>query len=159
MQYNSVVSCMMKHSTLCGFHLKKSNLSPPTHSMYHASFILYSRSFLCKKGEKMRNHKGCTHACFLEGGAEACGGGAGQQQLHDPPLIFDVEREEAEERPLQVDTPEYQAAAKRIARRREELLWDIATDKSVSTTDYSTDKSAAPCCDQRQAVCRCRTLV
>ncbi|XP_072230028.1 arylsulfatase G-like [Leuresthes tenuis] len=112
-----------------------------------------------KFGDLQTVRAGKHKAFYITGGAEACGGGAGQQQLHDPPLIFDVEREEAEERPLQVDTPEYQAAAKRIARRREELLWDIATDESVSTADYSTDKSAAPCCDQRQAVCRCRTLV
>lgn len=80
------------------------------------------------------------------------------QKVHNPPLIFDLERDEAEETPLQVGTPEYKAVAERIARRREELLWDIATDKSVSTADYRTDKSAAPCCDPRQAVCRCHTL-
>lgn len=100
-----------------------------------------------------------THTTlFLAGAAEACGGATGSQQLHDPPLIFDLERDEAEETPLEVGTPEYQAAAARIARRREELLWDIATDKSVSAADYTTDESAAPCCDPTQAVCRCRML-
>ncbi|XP_037610949.1 arylsulfatase G isoform X2 [Sebastes umbrosus] len=97
-------------------------------------------------------------AFYITGAAEACGGATGRQQLHDPPLIFDLERNEAEETPLQVETPEYRAVAERIARGREKLLWDIATDKSVSTADYSTDASAAPCCDPRQAVCRCHTL-
>uniref|UniRef100_A0A8P4GEH6 Arylsulfatase G n=1 Tax=Dicentrarchus labrax TaxID=13489 RepID=A0A8P4GEH6_DICLA len=103
---------------------------------------------------RTRKHK----AFYITGAAEACGGATGRQQLHDPPLIFDLERDEAEETPLEVKTPEYQAVADRIARRREELLWDIATDKSVSTADYSTDESAAPCCDHRQPVCRCHTL-
>lgn len=94
-------------------------------------------------------------AFLLTGAAEACGGGTGKQQLHNPPLIFDLEREEAEESPLQFDTPEYEAVVQRVARKREELLWDIATDKSVSTADYSTDESAAPCCDPSQTVCRC----
>lgn len=95
---------------------------------------------------------------YLAGAAEACGGATGTQELHDPPLIFDLDRDEAEETPLDVRTPEYQVTAKRIARWREELLWDIANDQSVSAADYTTDKSAAPCCDPTQAVCRCPTL-
>uniref|UniRef100_A0A8C2ZM33 Arylsulfatase G n=1 Tax=Cyclopterus lumpus TaxID=8103 RepID=A0A8C2ZM33_CYCLU len=80
-----------------------------------------------------------THKAFyITGAAEACGGATGMEQLHDPPLIFDLERDEAEETPLDVETPEYQAIAER----------------SVSTADYSTDTSAAPCCDPTQAVCQ-----
>ena len=52
-------------------------------------------------------------------------------------------------------TAEYQQALQRLARGREELLWDIATDPSVSSADYTTDRSAAPCCDARHPVCRC----
>ncbi|CAJ1080765.1 arylsulfatase G [Xyrichtys novacula] len=103
---------------------------------------------------RMGKHK----AFFITGAAEACGGATGEQQLHNPPLIFDLERDEAEETPLDAQTLEYQAAAERITRGREELLWDIATDQSVSTADYSTDDSAAPCCNPRHAVCRCSTL-
>ncbi|TKS90005.1 Arylsulfatase G [Collichthys lucidus] len=97
-------------------------------------------------------------AFYITGGAEPCGGATGRQQLHNPPLIFDLERDQTEETPLEVQTPEYQAVQEKIARWREELLWDIATDKSVSTADYTTDKSAAPCCDPRHAVCRCHPL-
>lgn len=100
------------------------------------------------------NHK----AFYITGAAEACGGATGGPQLHDPPLIFDLHRDAAEETPLEAETAEYQAVAKRIARRREELLWDIATDKSVSTADYTTEESAAPCCDPRRPVCRCLML-
>lgn len=95
---------------------------------------------------------------MLAGSAEACGGTTGRQQLHDPPMIFDLQRDEAEETPLQVDTPEYVATAERISSRREALLWDIATDKSVSEADYSTDPTFAPCCDPSRPVCRCSAL-
>lgn len=92
------------------------------------------------------------------GAAEACGGATGRPQIHDPPLVFDLQSDKAEETPLEVSTPEYQEVVEQITRRREELLWDIATDESVSTANYNTDKSAAPCCDPQQAICRCDTL-
>lgn len=108
--------------------------------------------------EKILESNTHTHSCLLAGAAESCGGATGKQQLHDPPLIFDLEHDAAEETPLEARTPEYQVVAERIARRREELLWDIATDQSVSTADYSMDESAEPCCDPRRAVCRCHPL-
>lgn len=92
------------------------------------------------------------------GAAEACGGATGKPQIHDPPLIFDLQRDKAEETPLESSTPEYWAVVEQITRRREELLWDIATDKSVSTANYNIDESAMPCCDPQQVVCRCDTL-
>lgn len=73
-------------------------------------------------------------------------------------MIFDLQRDEAEETPLQVGTPEYLAIAERIGRRREALLWDIATDESASEADYRTDPSSAPCCDPSRPVCRCNAL-
>ncbi|XP_034563305.1 arylsulfatase G [Notolabrus celidotus] len=122
-------------------------------------FLLHPNSGTAGRfGDLQTVRMGKYKAFYITGAAEACGGATGRQQLHDPPLIFDLERDEAEETPLDVQTPNYQAAAKRIARRREELLWDIATDKSVSTADYSTDNSAVPCCNPRQTVCRCHTL-
>uniref|UniRef100_A0A1A7XLP3 Arylsulfatase G n=1 Tax=Iconisemion striatum TaxID=60296 RepID=A0A1A7XLP3_9TELE len=107
-------------------------------------------------GDLQTVRAGKYKAFFITGAAEACGGVTGQQQLHNPPLIFDLERDESEETPLQFDTPEYQSVALRVAQKREELLWDIATDKSLATADYSTDESAAPCCDATQVVCRCQ---
>ncbi|XP_043959532.1 arylsulfatase G isoform X2 [Gambusia affinis] len=111
-----------------------------------------------KFGDLQTVRAGKHKAFYITGGAAACSGSTGQEQLHDPPLIFDLDREEAEETPLQFATAEYRAIAERVARKREELLWDIATDGSVSTADYSQDELAAPCCDRRQAVCRCHTV-
>ncbi|XP_005932887.2 arylsulfatase G [Haplochromis burtoni] len=109
-------------------------------------------------GDLQTVRSGRHKAFYITGAAEACSGETGKQQVHDPPLIFDLERDEAEETPLDVKTTEYQVVAERIARRREKLLWDIATDKSVSIADYRTDESAAPCCDLTQTVCRCPRL-
>lgn len=102
---------------------------------------------------RTRKHK----AFYMTGAAEACGGSTAREQLHDPPLIFDLEADEAEDRPLDPGTSEYQEAAERAARGREEVLWDIATDPSVSTADYSTEGSAAPCCDPTRPACRCHS--
>lgn len=111
-----------------------------------------------KFGDLQTVRAGKHKAFYMTGAAEACGGSTGDEQLHDPPLIFDLEADEAEERPLDAGMPEYKEVADRIARGREELLWDIATDQSVSTADYSTDSSAAPCCDPKWPVCRCHTI-
>ncbi|KAF3853394.1 hypothetical protein F7725_014082 [Dissostichus mawsoni] len=105
-------------------------------------------------GDLQTVRSGKHKAFYITGAAEACGGATGREQLHDPPLIFDLEVNESEETPLDTETLEYQAVAQRMARRREELLWDIANDKSVSAADYSTDASAAPCCDPEHTVCR-----
>ncbi|XP_068439184.1 arylsulfatase G-like isoform X1 [Clinocottus analis] len=122
-------------------------------------FLFHPNSGAAGKFGDLQTVQTETHKAFyITGAAEACGGATGRQTLHDPPLIFDLERDEAEETPLDVKTAEYQAIAERVARGREKLLWDIATDKSVSTADYRTDISAAPCCDPTHAVCRCHTL-
>ncbi|KAL6095251.1 arsg [Pungitius sinensis] len=109
-------------------------------------------------GDLQTVRTGTHKAFYITGAAEACGGGpTGRPRLHDPPLIFDLRRGEAEETPLGEETPEYRAAAERVARGREALLWDIATDGSASAADYSTDAAAVPCCEPTRAACRCRT--
>ncbi|KAL4605031.1 arylsulfatase G isoform X2 [Arapaima gigas] len=93
-------------------------------------------------------------AFYITGAAEACGGGAGQPELHDPPLIFDLSRDEGEGSPLDPDTSEYQSALEQIQQEREAVMKDIAADR-VSRADYSVDPSAAPCCNPDHPTCRC----
>ncbi|XP_067100760.1 arylsulfatase G isoform X2 [Osmerus mordax] len=102
---------------------------------------------------RVENYK----AFYLTGAAEACGGSTGKAELHDPPLIFDLFRDKGEESPLDESTEEYQHTLERVRKGRDDLLWDIATDQSVSTADYTTSQSAAPCCDPRHTACRCHT--
>lgn len=108
-------------------------------------------------GDLQSVRSGKHKAFYMTGGAEACNGSTGSELLHDPPLIFDLEADEAEESPLDPGTSAYKEIADRMSRAREELLWDITND-TVSTADYSTDPSAAPCCDHKQPVCRCNTI-
>ncbi|XP_031416624.1 arylsulfatase G [Clupea harengus] len=96
-------------------------------------------------------------AFYLTGAAEACGGGGGQPELHDPPLIFDLSRDQEERSPLDPESEEYQAALQNVQREREALLWDIATD-NVSTANYATERAAAPCCNRLLPACRCQPL-
>lgn len=86
-----------------------------------------------------------------------CGGGSGQQQYHDPPLIFDLSLDEAEESPLNPESEEYRSLLKEVEGEREALLWDIATDK-VSSADYSVNPAAVPCCQSHNPACRCHSL-
>ncbi|XP_072311683.1 arylsulfatase G-like [Eucyclogobius newberryi] len=106
-------------------------------------------------GDLQTVRSGKYKAFYITGRSEACGGMIGSEELHDPPLIFDLEADKAEESPMDPWTCDYQEVADRMARGREELLWDIASDMSVSTADYSTNRTAAPCCDPTLPVCRC----
>lgn len=92
----------------------------------------------------------------LPGGAEACGGGRGKQELHDPPLIFDLDQDEAEGSPLNPASEEYHLIFKQVEKEREMLLWDIATD-NVSTADYTVSQSTVPCCQPQNPACRCHS--
>ncbi|XP_077406165.1 arylsulfatase G-like isoform X2 [Vanacampus margaritifer] len=109
-------------------------------------------------GDLQAVRAGKYKAFYVTGSASPCDSDIETQELHDPPLIFDLERDEAEETPLQVGTPEYRAAAQRVALWRDEILWDIATDPSVSSADYTMDDSALLCCGPTQPCCRCVSL-
>ncbi|XP_029540993.2 arylsulfatase G isoform X1 [Oncorhynchus nerka] len=111
-----------------------------------------------KYGDLQTVRLGRHKAFYITGAAEACGGSKGTQELHDPPMIFDLSGDKGEETPLDPTTEEYKEVDERVRRWREALLYDIATDQSVSTADYATDQSAAPCCDPRHTACRCLTL-
>ncbi|RXM33823.1 Arylsulfatase G [Acipenser ruthenus] len=94
-------------------------------------------------------------AYYLTGGAEACGGGTGPEQLHDPPLIFDLSRDVEEGAPLDSSSAEYRGVLERVTAEREAVLQDIATD-NVSRADYTIDPAVEPCCNHQHIVCRCQ---
>ncbi|KAI4873484.1 hypothetical protein NFI96_032575, partial [Prochilodus magdalenae] len=96
-------------------------------------------------------------AFYITGGAEACGGGSGKPELHDPPLIFDLDKDKAEGSALDPTSEEYQTVLKEVEREREALLWDIATD-NVSSADYTVAHTAVPCCQPHNRACRCHSI-
>ncbi|NP_001352290.1 arylsulfatase G isoform X1 [Danio rerio] len=102
---------------------------------------------------RLKHHK----AFYITGGSVACDGESGPQQHHDPPLIFDLSQDEAEETPLDPESKEFRSVLKQVEREREALLWDIATDR-VSAADYTVIPSAEPCCEPQNPVCRCHRL-
>ncbi|XP_068610341.1 arylsulfatase G-like [Brachionichthys hirsutus] len=168
---NTTSSALLSGMDIFPTLLSLANVSSPADRRYDGidatNILLHGgqsgHEFLChpnsgaagKFGDLQAVRMGKHKAFYVTGSAEACGGATGRQELHEPPLMFDLQRDEAEETPLEVESPEYKAAMERIAQKREELLWDIATDTSVSVADYSIDSSAVPCCNPGRAACRC----
>ncbi|NWU89099.1 ARSG Arylsulfatase, partial [Upupa epops] len=94
-------------------------------------------------------------AFYSTGGALACDGSTGPAEHHQPPLIFNLDRDIQEQEPLDVLSREYQAALPAVSRAYTRALEDIATD-NVSVADYSRDPAVTPCCDARHTACRCQ---
>ncbi|XP_066056351.1 arylsulfatase G isoform X2 [Chamaea fasciata] len=93
-------------------------------------------------------------AFYSTGGAMACDGSTGPAERHQPPLIFNLDRDIQEQEPLDVASREYQAVLPAISRAYAQALQDIAAD-NVSVADYSQDPAAIPCCNVQHVGCRC----
>ncbi|NWX68607.1 ARSG Arylsulfatase, partial [Alca torda] len=94
-------------------------------------------------------------AFYTTGGAMACDGSIGPAEHHQPPLIFNLDRDIQEQEPLDVASREYQAVLPAVSRAYAQALEDIATD-NVSVADYSKDPAATPCCNAQHVACRCQ---
>ncbi|XP_064532187.1 arylsulfatase G isoform X1 [Pseudopipra pipra] len=93
-------------------------------------------------------------AFYTTGGAMACDGSTGPAEHHQPPLIFNLDRDIQEQEPLDVASREYQAVLPVISRAYSQALEDIAAD-NVSVADYSKDPAVIPCCNAQHVACRC----
>ncbi|XP_053939712.1 arylsulfatase G isoform X1 [Cuculus canorus] len=96
-------------------------------------------------------------AFYTTGGAKACDGSIGPAEHHQPPLIFNLDRDIQEQEPLDMASREYQAVLPAISRAYAQALEDIATD-NVSIADYSKDPAVIPCCNAQHVACRCQAL-
>ncbi|XP_068007251.1 arylsulfatase G isoform X1 [Melanerpes formicivorus] len=94
-------------------------------------------------------------AFYTTGGAMACDGSTGPAEHHQPPLIFNLERDIQEQEPLDVASREYQAVLPAIRRAYAQALEDIITD-NITTADYSKDPAVTPCCSTQHVACRCQ---
>ncbi|NXK89911.1 ARSG Arylsulfatase, partial [Formicarius rufipectus] len=88
-------------------------------------------------------------------GAMACDGSIGPAEHHQPPLIFNLDRDIQEQEPLDVASREYQAVLPMISKAYAQALGDIAAD-NVSVADYSKDPAVVPCCNTQHVACRCQ---
>ncbi|XP_073420928.1 arylsulfatase G isoform X2 [Dendrobates tinctorius] len=94
-------------------------------------------------------------AFYTTGGALACDGSIGPSRLHDPPLLFNLNRDPQEMTPVPQGSKEYEELLPLISQAMAALHDDVRTD-NVSTADYFQDPSVAPCCNPALAACRCK---
>ncbi|XP_004693415.1 PREDICTED: arylsulfatase G isoform X3 [Condylura cristata] len=95
-------------------------------------------------------------AFYITGGAQACDGRTGPEQLQDPPLIFNLEDDGAEAEPLDRGGAEYRGVLPRVRQALADVLRDVAGDRT-SRADYTRAPSATPCCNPHRAACRCQS--
>ncbi|XP_069604789.1 arylsulfatase G isoform X2 [Ranitomeya imitator] len=94
-------------------------------------------------------------AFYTTGGALACDGSIGHLRIHDPPLLFNLNRDPQEMTPVPQGSEEYEQLLPLISQAMAALHDDVRTD-NVSTADYFQDPSVAPCCSPALAACRCK---
>lgn len=97
----------------------------------------------------------CLAASFVPGGAKACDGSTGQQQLHQPPLVFNLQHDWQEQEPLDKTSAEYRAVLPAVSKALHRILQDVASD-NTSVADYSHDPAVTPCCNPQHLACRCQ---
>ncbi|XP_043941055.1 arylsulfatase G isoform X2 [Protopterus annectens] len=102
---------------------------------------------------RLENYK----AFYITGGAKSCDGSTGQEQWHEPPLIFNLKEDVGEHTPLDSNSTEFQNIMSQITDSLNDILADIATD-NVSMADYSHDPTVVPCCNPKHTVCRCNIV-
>ncbi|XP_053563672.1 arylsulfatase G [Bombina bombina] len=93
-------------------------------------------------------------AFYTTGGALACDGTIGREQHHRPPLVFNLDQDIQEQKPLDIKSEEYKTLLPKLTKALEDFLSDIAKD-NVSIADYSHESSAVLCCNPQHIVCRC----
>ena len=73
---------------------------------------------------------------------------------HDPPLLFNLIDDPAEEFPLDTSLLKYRKVVDKINALKSEKLADIKNDfKSI--VDETKDPSVTPCCNPNNVKCRC----
>lgn len=92
--------------------------------------------------------------CLFSGGAKACDGSIGQEVHHQPPLIFNLQRDIQEQEPMDIHSAEYRSVLPLVNKAFMDILQDIASD-NVSIADYSHDADVIPCCNPQHLACRC----
>ncbi|XP_070596387.1 arylsulfatase G isoform X2 [Erythrolamprus reginae] len=95
-------------------------------------------------------------AFYLTGGAKACDGSIGQEIHHQPPLIFNLQRDIQEQEPMDIHSDEYRSVLPLVNKALMDVLQDIASD-NISIADYSHDADVIPCCNPQHLACRCES--
>ncbi|OCT63144.1 arylsulfatase G [Xenopus laevis] len=96
-------------------------------------------------------------AFYTTGGALDCNGSIGPAQHHDPPLVFNLNRDIQEGSPLDTESQEYHTLLLHLKQAMGDIQADISMD-NVSSADYLQDVSAVLCCNREHVACRCTEL-
>ncbi|XP_070565013.1 arylsulfatase G-like isoform X2 [Ptychodera flava] len=94
-------------------------------------------------------------AVYETGGTPECGGKRGPPTRHDPPLIFNLDKDPAEKHALDNTSEEYNTVHTAMKNALDFVMEDIHKD-NTTTVDYRQDPSGAPCCNPKHVVCRCK---
>lgn len=90
------------------------------------------------------------------GTSRSCDGKIAPEVSHDPPLVFNIEKDPAESTPLSSDIdPMYTEIIEKARSLRAFIIADIKAD-NTSVVDYSKADWAYPCCDSSKRLCRCK---
>ncbi|KAJ8037656.1 Arylsulfatase G [Holothuria leucospilota] len=93
-------------------------------------------------------------AIFFTGGMSDCGGKTGIPKNHNPPLIFNIEEDPLESKPMDPETALYQSVLTDVKKALSEINKSIEGD-NTTVTDYTENPNMRPCCNHDHVVCRC----
>ena len=89
------------------------------------------------------------------GKCTSCDGKVAPDQVHEPPLLFDLHKDPGEAAPLDATTdPDYEAILAEVAAAFAAIEESIAAD-NTTVADYSNDEAGKPCCNPLHPLCEC----
>jgi arylsulfatase G len=94
---------------------------------------------------------------YTGAGMTQCGGPPGNKQTHEPPLLFDLSVDIAEENPIGPKDPRYNDALNSVRQALVAFQEDLAKDH-VSKANYGLDPKVQPCCNPKNPMCRCTCI-
>eukprot|EP00050_Salpingoeca_kvevrii_P019850 m.91310 g.91310 ORF g.91310 m.91310 type:complete len:533 (+) comp8600_c0_seq3:4174-5772(+) len=100
-------------------------------------------------GVRLGNYK----AIWQTGGVPGCGSHSPPTH-HEPPLLFDLEKDPAETSPLSLDDPANQKVLQDIRQALADKMQSILSTPH-SKADYAMDTDSEPCCNRSLPACRC----
>eukprot|EP00946_MAST-07B_sp_MAST-7B-sp1_P000511 g511.t1 len=88
------------------------------------------------------------------GNLASCNGIVAPEQIHDPPLIFDLSKDPGEGTPLPPTDKRHAKLVEEGKKALEAIHESIAND-NTSFANYSTDWAVKPCCNHAHPLCMC----
>eukprot|EP00118_Oscarella_pearsei_P000886 m.6060 g.6060 ORF g.6060 m.6060 type:complete len:526 (+) comp14847_c0_seq1:152-1729(+) len=91
---------------------------------------------------------------YQTGGCSSCGHSLIKATRHDPPLLFNLQKDKQESEALDTTTPPNVQLLKEMEKILANVMHSIAAD-NTSVAIYESDPRVLPCCNKENVVCRC----